>query len=135
MNKTEVLDSINWEAVMAAPRDAGGHAEVMEALFADRAQVYSSWQDDSYDGELAYAYQFPDGTICIVTDYFGTCSGCDEWEDATDADARTLITSMVTSSRLFSGVVEAEHYCRNAAGSDASEFSHRAAQHLFPVSS
>lgn len=127
MNKTEVLDSINWQEAMAAPRCAGGHRDVMDVLFKGKAAILASYVEDGYDGELAYAYWFPDGTVCVITDYFGSCSGCDSWEDASADDARRLITSMVTSSRLFPSHQALSKYIADGGPEEASEFSHRAA--------
>lgn len=54
-----------------------------------------------FKGTEAFAYQYPDGTVAILTDYFGSCSGCDAWEDSSDDVARKMIESLVHSARLF----------------------------------
>ena len=108
----QLPDLIDWPLVMAQPRYAGGHQAVMETIFGSNARVIAEHIDDDYQGTLAYAYEFGDGTVVILTDYFGSCSGCDAWEDASDSDARTLIQSMVHSARLFhNGVRGAYDYC------------------------
>jgi len=111
MNKQEVFDSINYEAALAAPRCAGGHTEVMHSLFKDSAIIIAEYTEEDYQGEIAFAYQFPDGTVCIITDYYGSCSVCDAWDGASDEDVKYLIKSMVSSSRVFRNRAEAVEYC------------------------
>lgn len=112
MKQGDLLDLINWESVMLAPRWAGGHREVMDDIFDKNAYILASWQSDGYDGDLIYAYLFNDGSVALITDYFGSCSGCDSWEDASDKDAKSMITSLVSSARLFSDVYELEKFCK-----------------------
>ena len=48
MEKYEIKDLINWQAVMAASRCAGGHSEVMESIFEDNARVCASWVAETH---------------------------------------------------------------------------------------
>jgi hypothetical protein len=128
MKKHQLLDLINWDAVLAAPRYAGGHSDVMAAIFEGNAKVLCHYTENDYQGTLAIAYQFPDGGVAIVTDYFGSCSGCDSWEDASDDSARLMVTSLVTSARLFDTVEEAREFCKGA--KSAEDYPFEAAQNL-----
>jgi hypothetical protein len=129
MNKQQILDSIDWLKVMQAPRNAGGHEEVFENIFGGNAVVIAKFIQNDYQGDEAFAFQFQDGTIAIMTDYFGSCSVCDSWEDANDEEAMNLIISMVTSSRIFGTLDEAIEYCENAED-DACDYPMRASRQL-----
>ncbi len=130
MNKTEVLDAVNWKAALAAPRYAGGHEEVFRALFDGVAPVIAWASSDDYDGTVCAAYQFPDGSVAILGDGYGSCSGCDAWEDAGDEDARALIVSMVTSARLFPTLAEAQAWAK--APDEAIDYHFTEARKLWP---
>ena len=110
--KEELEKYIDWDLVMKQDRYAGGHEEIMKNIFGNNAKVIASWIEDDYQGSEAFAYQFNDGTVVLVTDYFGSCSGCDAWEDATDEEARVNITEVVSSARVFSTVKEALSFCQ-----------------------
>lgn len=130
--KQSLLDSVDWPTVMAAPRYAGGHADVMRSIW-PQATVVAAYIQDDYQGTEAFAYEFPDGSVAILTDWFGSCSGCDSWEDAPDEEARRMVTALVTSARLFPSLTEAAEWCKTA-GDDASDYPFRAARNLvFPV--
>jgi hypothetical protein len=96
---------------MKQSRYAGGHEDVMFNIFGRNASVIAHWIDDDYQGSEAFAYQFSDGSVVLITDYFGSCSGCDAWEDSSDEDARGMIRDMVSSSRLFSNINDAITFC------------------------
>jgi len=111
MKKHQLPRLIDWDLVMLQGRYAGGHESVMRNIFGHNATVIAEYVRDDYQGDEAFAYLFHDGFVAIITDYFGSCSGCDSWEGATDADAKTMITSLVNSARLFDSVEEAALYC------------------------
>ena len=108
--KTSLLDRINWPAVMAAPRMAGGHEDVQDAIFEGQAIQHSFWTSGDYQGCTAVAWLFPGGRVVIMTDSYGSCSGCDSWEDASDDDAKALVTTTVTSARCFKSLKEAREW-------------------------
>ena len=129
LSKQDVLDSVDWDSVMKAPRYARGHEEVMRTMFGDKAKVIGEYVEDDYQGDEAFAYEFEDGTIAIITDSFGSCSGCDSWEDATDEEARNMVRELAINARLFPNRVEAREFCEN--GTDAAEqWTMRAAKNL-----
>jgi len=128
VQKSDLLGLVNWDAVLAAPRYAGGHQDVMAAIFEGQAEILDHYTEDDWQGTLAIAYRFPDGSVAIMTDYFGSCSGCDAWEDASDADARAMVTSLVTSARFFEDVEAARTFCRS--DKDAEEYPFYAASSL-----
>ena len=129
LTKQDVLDSVDWDSVLAAPRYAGGHEEVMRTMFGDKAKVIGEWIENDYQGDEAFAYEFSDGTIAIITDSFGSCSGCDSWEDATDKEARNLVQELAINARLFPSRDEARKFCES--GTEAAEqYTMRAAKNL-----
>ena len=97
---------------MKQDRYAGGHEDIMKNIFGNNAKVIASWIEDDCQGSEAFAYQFNDGIIVLATDYFGSCSGCDSWEDATDEEARGNIREIVSSSRVFLSIKEALFFCQ-----------------------
>lgn len=92
---------IDWELVLAQPRYAGGHEEVMRNIFGKNAEVIAWWSDNDYQGTIAVAYQFASGEVAIMTDYYGSCSGCDSWEDSSEQDARNMILGLCGSAKQF----------------------------------
>jgi len=111
MQKSELLEKINWTVVLAAPRYAGGHDEVMQSIFEGSAEVLNHYNEGDYQGTVATAFVFPDGGVVIITDYYGSCSGCDSWEDASNEEARAMVTGLVTSARVFDNVEDARAFC------------------------
>ena len=129
MTKQEVLDSVDWEKVISAPRFAGGHTEVMLAIFGNKTAVIAEYVEDDYHGTEAFAYRFSDGTIVILTDWFGSCPCCDLWANSSDEDARNMIRSLITSSRIFSDLNQAIEFCKTVED-DAMDYPFHAAREL-----
>ena len=77
---------------------------------------------------MATDFEFPDGTVRISTDDYGSGAGCDAWEDAGNDDVRTMVTSLVTSARVFATVEEARAFCSNP--KDAEDYPFDAAVNL-----
>lgn len=128
MNKQSLMDDIDWKSAMNAPRYSGGHEEVMRQLFKS-GKVIAEWVQDDHEGEEAFAYEFPDGYVAVITDYFGCCIGCDSWERAPDSAAKAMVSSMVSSARMFGSRHEAAHFCETV-DERTEDYSHSAARHL-----
>lgn len=129
LNLEELID---WKLVMEAPRYAGGHEDVMNAMFGNKAKVISNWVEDDYQGTTAWAYEFEDGTVAIMTDWFGSCSGCDAWEDCTDDDARNMILGLCGSAKHFQTLEQAKDWTKNISPrEEPTDFPWEAAQNLF----
>lgn len=107
MTNEELATRINWPAVLAEPRYAGGHSEVMAAIFKDAGKVLGSWEEGDYSGEIAWAYEFPDGTVAIITDSYGSCSGCDSWTDSSEKNARAMVEELVKAAKLYPSSADA----------------------------
>ena len=112
MNLAQLDSWIDWDGVMAAPRYAGGHSEVMCELFRLPVEIIASYIQDDYQGEEAFAYRFPDGSVVLITDWFGSCSGCDMWEDSTDEEARAMVLALVHNARIKPSMQQHWHSVR-----------------------
>lgn len=117
----ELEELIDWTLVMAQPRYAGGHEEVMRSIFGTASTVVAWWSDNDYQGTIAIAHKLEDGRVVVMTDYYGSCSGCDAWEDSTDDDARKQVLDIVHHAKTFSTIEEAAAWCDNV---DAQEKPH-----------
>ena len=106
-----LVDLIDWPLVMSQPRYAGGHEEVMRSIFGPSAEVIAWWHEDDYQGTVAIAHKLPDGRFTVMTDYYGSCSGCDCWDDATDDDARQMVVDLANSARVFNSLEDAKAWC------------------------
>lgn len=91
---------IDWEKIMKMPRYAGGHDEQMQGLFKD-AEVIAHWNEGDYSGSVATCIKLPDGRFAIYNDYYGSCSGCDAWEDANDEDVKNMCIGLSNSAYVF----------------------------------
>lgn len=128
MKKSDLPDLIDWAGVLSAPRESYGHEEVMRAVFGANAEVIAEWIEDGHSGKEAFAYLFADGSVAVLTDYFGSCSHCDSWIGLNESEARAQLQSMVNSSRLFPGVADAVAFCTSPM--EAEDFPFKAAANL-----
>ncbi len=92
-------DRLNWSEIMVQPRYAGGHEEIMRVLFKD-SKVLFEFVEDDYEGTEAFVYEI-DGNIILVTDYFGSCSGCDAYEFCTDEELKNLVIQLANNAQIF----------------------------------
>lgn len=124
-------DLLNFDKIMTAGRSAGGHTEIMDCLFIG-AEVIASWVEEDYQGNLAYAYRLSDGRIVLVTDSFGSCSGCDAYEDCSDQELRHLVTCLANDAHVFDTVADAMRFIESTVPSDKAAYYHdRTLSHLF----
>lgn len=105
-------DLINWDVVMKQLRTAGGHQEIMENLFQD-STIIAAYTENNYDGELGYIYQLEDGRFVLTNDYFGSCSGCDVYEDCTDEELKNLCVQLANNSKIFDSINVLIAFLRN----------------------
>jgi hypothetical protein len=105
MKTTELQKLIDWDVIMPLPRYAGGHDDQMKALFKG-AKVMAHWNEGDYQGVVATAVQLADGRYCWYQDGYGSCSGCDSWEDADDATVKGLCISLAIDAEVFNTLEE-----------------------------
>lgn len=97
---SDLQELIDWDAIMPMDRYAGGHDEQMRGLFKG-ATVIGHWNEGDYQGSVATCVQLEDGRIAVYQDSYGSCSGCDSWEDAQDKDVRKLCEGLAADARTF----------------------------------
>lgn len=100
MKTTQLQELIDFEKCMAFDRYAGGHDEQMQNLFKG-ATVLAHWNEGDYQGAVATAVRLEDGRFCWYQDSYGSCSGCDAWEDCTDDEARQLLIGLAIDAEVF----------------------------------
>lgn len=105
----ELQKLINWDVLMGLPRYAGGHDEQMQNLFKE-AKVIAHWNEGDYQGIVATCVLLPDGRYAIYNDYYGSCSGCDSWEDATDEEVRRMCVELSNSTYIFDNLDEVKGF-------------------------
>ena len=67
-----------------------------------------------------------------MTDYYGSCSGCDSWEDCCDEEAHNMIIGLCGSAKIFKNTAEAKEWCASIAPTEVPmDFPWRSAQYLF----
>lgn len=94
---------IDWNNIMKMSRYAGGHDDQMRGLFKD-AEIIGHWNEGDWQGMVATCVILSDGKYVIYNDYYGSCSGCDSWEDSTDDDVRKMCIDLANSSYVFENV-------------------------------
>ena len=107
-------DLLNWPEIMTANRSSGGHTDVMDKLF--KGQILASYVENDYQGQLGYVYLVYDfekfAKIVVISDYFGSCSGCDSWEDASDEDVKTFCVQLANNAHMFNSIKEAVDFLK-----------------------
>lgn len=96
---------IDWETIMPMERYAGGHDEQMKGLFKG-AKVLAHWNEGDYQGSVGTAVQLEDGRYCWYQDSYGSCSGCDLWDHASDEDVRKLCIGIAIDADVFDTMEE-----------------------------
>lgn len=121
----ELQKLIDWDSIMKMERWAGGHDEQMQGLFKD-ARVIGHWNEGDYQGQVATCVMLPDGRILIYNDYYGSCSGCDSWEGASDEDARSMCINLANGAYVFQNIEDVKEFLVNPEkGSDWSSWDSR----------
>ncbi len=100
---------INWEKIMDLLRYAGGHDDQMISLFKDSVLV-GHWNEGDYQGEVATCVCLSDGKYAIYNDYYGSCSGCDAWEGATDDEVRAMCIGLSNDAYVFESLTDVVDY-------------------------
>lgn len=105
----ELQKLIDWTAIMPMSRYAGGHDDQMEGLFKN-AKVIAHWNEGDYQGSVATCVQLEDGRFAIYNDYYGSCSGCDSWEDASDEEVRKMCIDLANSALVFESLSDVKEF-------------------------
>ena len=106
----KLINRIDWKNIMKMPRCAGGHDEQMRGLLKN-VTVLGHWNEGDYQGYVATCVQLNDtGEIVIYNDLYGSCSGCDQWEDATDDDVRQMCRQLVCGAYVFKNLDDCKEF-------------------------
>lgn len=105
----ELQKLIDWEAIILMPRYAGGHDDQMTGLFKN-AKVIAHWNEGDYQGTVATCVQLEDGRFAIYNDYYGSCSGCDAWEGASDEEVRKMCVDLANSALVFESLSDVKEF-------------------------
>jgi hypothetical protein len=108
----ELQELIDWENIMKMERCAGGHDEQMKGLFKD-SEVIGHWNENDYQGMVATCVKLNDNRFVIYNDYYGSCSGCDAWEDANDEDVKKLCINLSNSAYVFNNLEDVKEFLSN----------------------
>lgn len=110
-------DFLDWDRIMKATRSAGGHQEILDVLFINGVVLgYVSTGD--YQGNVGYAYLVYGYThtakIVVISDSYGSCSGCDAWETAGDESVRQMCTNLANDAHTFDTIEETIEWLNKA---------------------
>ena len=100
MKDSMLRDLLDWDTLKKLEPCAGGHDDYMKSLFKG-ATVLAHWNEGDYQGEVATAVQLADGRYCWYQDSYGSCSGCDSWEDAAWDDVQELCKGLASDAEVF----------------------------------
>jgi hypothetical protein len=101
---------IDWDVIMPLDRYAGGHDEQMECLLKN-VTVIAHHNDDDYQGNVATCVQLNETKeIVIYNDSYGSCSGCDAWENATDDEVRTMCNQLACGAYVFKSLTDCVYF-------------------------
>lgn len=113
-----MADFINWEVMLdegQTPRHAGSHIGQLKNLFVDAIMIASNSSGD-YQGHDSIVYLFApanpnvDPKIVLITSYFGSCGGCDVWENCSNDELRALFTAIANNARTFDSFEEINNF-------------------------
>lgn len=106
----KLIERIDWEKLMPMPRGAGGHDDQMQGLLAD-VTIIAHWNEGDYQGSVATCVMLNDTQeIVIYTDYYGSCSGCDAWGDATDKTVKAMCQQLAGGALIFKNLDECKKF-------------------------
>lgn len=109
MNKQEMMDLVTVDKF-------GKHTWSCEDSFTDvlsgQGKVIAIWYEDGYHGQLAIAVESNDGSVFLMTDYFGTCSYCCAWQGSDNNERVQLMRAMISSARVFASRSDAVRFCQ-----------------------
>ena len=100
---------IDWDSIMKMDRNAGGHDEQMQGLIAG-STVIGHWNEGDHQGMVATCIMLPDGRFAIYNDYYGSCSGCDSWEDATDEEVKNMCIGLANGAYVFQSLDDVKEF-------------------------
>lgn len=109
----KLKDRIDWENIMKMPRYAGGHDDQMRGLLKD-VTILGHWNEGDYQGYVATCVRLNDtGEVVIYNDSYGSCSGCDAWDGATDEDVKQMCTQLACGAYIFKNLEDCIYFLKH----------------------
>ena len=106
----KLADRVDWENIMPMDRYAGGHDDQMCGLLKD-VTIVAHYNEGDYQGMVATCVRLNDtGEVVIYNDYYGSCSGCDAWEDATNDDVRQMCRQLACGAYVFKNIEDCKDF-------------------------
>ncbi len=103
----DLINRLNFPEVLTLTRSAGGHDEQMKQLFKN-VIVLAHWNERDYQGTVATMVELNDTKeVIIYSDYYGSCPGCDAWEDSTDEQAKNMCIQLASNAIIIKNIKEA----------------------------
>lgn len=102
----DLIEMIDIDRILKMSRYAGGHDEQMKGLLKD-VIVWVHWNEGDYEGNVATIVGLETGEVVVYSDYYGSCSGCDAWEDASDEDVKRMCIQLAGTAKIFKNLKEA----------------------------
>jgi len=96
----ELVSMLDMDKLLTFEPYAGGHDEHMVNLLKG-AVLVGHWNEGDWQGMVATCVKLPDGRHVIYNDYYGSCSGCDAWEDAGDATIKKNCEDLAKGAYVF----------------------------------
>ena len=114
----KLIERIDWKELMPLERCAGGHDEHMKGLLKD-VTLIAHWNEGDYQGEVATCVMLNDTKeIVIYSDYYGSCSGCDAWDDASDAEIIQMCRQLACDAYVFKNIEDCKEFLTNVDKTD-----------------
>ena len=96
-----LAERVDWDNIKPMDRCAGGHDLQMKGLLKN-SRVLAHWNEGDYQGSVATIVVLKDTGECVYyDDYYGSCSGCDAWEDADDKSALSMCKNIAANAYIF----------------------------------
>jgi hypothetical protein len=100
----KLIDRIDWKNIMPMSRYAGGHDMQMVGLL-ENVKVLGHWNEGDWQGSVATCVQLKDTEeVVIYNDYYGSCSGCDAWDGASDEDIERMCKQLAAGAYIFNNL-------------------------------
>ena len=116
----KLIDRIDWDNIMPMSRYSGGHDEQMKGLLKD-ITVIAHWNEGDYQGCVATCVMLNDTKeVVIYNDYYGSCSGCDAWDDALDSEVIRMCKQLAGGALIFNNLKDCKKFLESK--KDASQY-------------
>ncbi len=116
----KLISRINWNEIMTMDRCAGGHDNQMQGLLTN-ITVLGHYNEGDYQGMVATCVELNDtGEVVIYNDSYGSCSGCDAWEDASDDDVKSMCKQLVCDAYIFKTLDDCINFLSNSIDQETS---------------